>query len=73
MRVGDHGCWTTWGPQATIDRPERLRRYTRIRRRLGERRYRTLRYSMGCAHAGLKLHQLIRDLGQINAELDRLT
>ena len=68
-RVGTHRCWTTWGPQPVIDSPERLRRYTRLRRQLGERGYRRLRYSMATAQAKLKLADVIRELDWINKQL----
>lgn len=68
-RVGTHQCWTTWGPQPVIDSPARLRRYTRLRQRMGELRYRRLRYSMANAQNTLTLHRLVRELGWIQKQL----
>jgi hypothetical protein len=71
-RVGTHTGWTVWGPQS-IDRPEQLRRMTRMRRHLGERRYRELRYSMATARARLDLRRLVGEMKAIRSQLDSLT
>jgi hypothetical protein len=60
-RVGEHTCWTIWGP-SIIDHKGRLRQLTRIRRQVGEQRFRELRYSMQTAQARLKIWRLLREM-----------
>ena len=60
-------CWG--GHRQPIDAPGRLRKLTLVRHRIGERRYRELRYSMDVARARLDIIRLAKEMGRIKAEL----